>query len=52
MLITLIKPLSLFYTIKPLSFNQSYLNFNNLKIEKPNDDRFSLLSTTKATNLF
>tara|TARA_A100001011_G_scaffold363233_1_gene412988 strand:+ start:1659 stop:2750 length:1092 start_codon:yes stop_codon:yes gene_type:complete len=47
MLITLIKPLSLFYTIKPLSFNQSYLNFNNLKIEKPNDDRFLLFKYRK-----
>ena len=43
MLITLIKPLSLFYKIKPMSLNQSYLNFNNLKIEKPTDDRFKLL---------
>ena len=47
MLITLIKPLSLFYRIKPMTFNQSYLNFNNLKIEKPNDDRFSLFNYKK-----
>ena len=47
MLITLIKPLSLFYKIKPMSFNQSYLNFNNLKIEKPIDDRFSLFNYKK-----
>ena len=47
MLITLIKPLSLFYKIKPMSFNQSYLNFNNLKIEKPIDDRFSLFNYRK-----
>ena len=47
MLITLIKPLSLFYKIKPLPFNQSYLNFNNLKIERPTDDRFSLFNYRK-----
>ena len=50
MLITLIKPLSLFYKIKPMPFNQSYLNFNNLKIEKPIDDRFSLFNYQKELN--
>tara|TARA_Y200000002_G_scaffold351329_1_gene329251 strand:+ start:44 stop:1135 length:1092 start_codon:yes stop_codon:yes gene_type:complete len=47
MLITLIKPLSFFYNIKPMSIKQSYLNFNNLKIEKPIDDRFSLFNYRK-----
>ena len=47
MLITLIKPLSMHYNIEPMPIKQSYLNFNNLIIEKPTDKRFSLLKYRK-----
>ena len=44
MLITLIKPLSFFYKIKPMSLNQSYLNSDNLKLERPIDKRFTIFN--------
>ena len=47
MLITLIKPLSFFYKIEPLKLNYNYLNSNNLKIEKPQDDRFKIFKYKK-----
>ena len=47
MLITLVKPLTYFYKIKPFDINQSYFNNNNLLIEKPNDKRFHLLDFKK-----
>ena len=47
MLVTLIKPLSFFYKIKPMQIKQNYLSLNNLKIEKPNDKRFKLLKYRK-----
>ena len=48
MLITLTKPLSYFYKIKPFSLNQSYFNLINLKIEKPSDKRFLLFRYKKT----
>ncbi len=47
MLITLIKPLSYFYKIKSNNLNQSYLNINNLLIEKPKDKRFTIFKYQK-----
>ena len=47
MIITLLKPLSFFYKIKPMTFKQNYLNNANLKIEKPIDKRFSILNYRK-----
>lgn len=42
MLITLIKPLSFFFKIKPFRINQKYLINNNLKLSLPNDKRFEI----------
>ncbi len=47
MIITLVKPLSFFFTIKSKKIKQNYLNINNLKIEKPDDKRFPLLNYRK-----
>ena len=47
MIITLLKPLSFFYEIKPMSINQNYFYNNNLNIEKPIDKRFSILNYRK-----
>ena len=47
MLITLIKPLSFFYKTEPLKLNYNYLNINNLKIEKPQDNRFQIFTYKK-----
>ena len=47
MIITLIKPLSFFYKIKPTKLNQNYLYNENLRIEKPIDKRFSILNYRK-----
>ena len=47
MIITLIKPLSFFYEIKPMTINQNYFNNDNLNIEKPFDKRFSILNYRK-----
>ena len=41
MIITLIKPLSFFYKIKPSPLKQNYLNVDNLIVEKPKDTRFT-----------
>ena len=43
MIITLIKPLSFFYKVRPMSIKQKYFNIENFKIEKPADKRFSIL---------
>jgi len=52
MIITLIKPLSFFYVIKPIFFKKNYLNITNLKIEKPIDKRFKIFKYRKVlTNL-
>ena len=52
MMITLIKPLSFFYDIKPKSLKKYYLNIENLKIEKPIDKRFKIFKYRKVlTNL-
>ena len=50
MIITLIKPLSFFYKINPISIKQNYLNINNLKIEKPVDKRFSIFNFKSELN--
>ena len=47
MIITLIKPLSYFYKIDPMKLNNNYLNVNNLKIEKPLDNRFKIFKYHK-----
>ena len=47
MIITLLKPLSFFYEIKPMTMNQNYFYNDNLKIEKPLDKRFSILNYRK-----
>ena len=47
MIITLLKPLSFFYEIKPMTMNQNYFYNNNLNIEKPIDKRFSILNYRK-----
>lgn len=47
MLLTLIKPLSFFYKIEPMKLNYKYLNINNLKIEKPIDNRFQIFRYKK-----
>ena len=47
MIITLIKPLCYFYNIAPMPINKKYLNLDNLKIEIPNDKRFSVLKYKK-----
>ena len=41
MIITLIKPLSFFYKIKPFPLKQNYFNVDNLIVEKPIDTRFT-----------
>ena len=45
--ITLIKPLSYFFNISPMPIKKNYLKIDNLKIEKPNDKRFSILKYKK-----
>ena len=47
MIVTLIKPLSFFYNIQPMTLKQNYINTNNLKIEKPVDKRFLILNYRK-----
>ena len=47
MIITLIKPLSFFYKIKPIKINQNYFNVDNLKVEIPVDKRFKILNYRK-----
>ena len=47
MLITLIKPLSKYFNIKPFTFKQKYLNTKNLNIIRPNDKRFKIFSYKK-----
>ena len=47
MIVTLIKPLSFFYKIQPMTIKQNYLNSNHLKIEKPVDKRFLILNYRK-----
>ena len=47
MIITLIKPLSYFYKIKPNENKSKIFNNNNLKIEKPKDKRFKILKYKK-----
>tara|TARA_B100000989_G_C19529836_1_gene468975 strand:+ start:946 stop:2037 length:1092 start_codon:yes stop_codon:yes gene_type:complete len=47
MLITMIKPLTYYYNLKPLKITQNYLDHNNLKIEKPNDKRFKIFKYKK-----
>ncbi len=47
MIITLIKPLSYFFKINSTTLRQNYFNLNNLKIEKPVDNRFSILKHRK-----
>ena len=47
MIITLIKPLSFFYKIKPIKINQNYFNVDNLKVEIPIDKRFKILNYRK-----
>ena len=42
MIITLIKPLSFFYKIKPMKIKQNYLKISNLSLLKPYDKRFSI----------
>ena len=47
MLITLVKPLSLYYKIPSFKFRQNYLDLSNLKIEIPNDKRFKIFKNKK-----
>ena len=47
MLVTLIKPLSFFYKIKPMQIKQNYLTMSNLSLEKPYDKRFSIFNYKK-----
>ena len=47
MMITLIKPLSYYYKNFSFYSKQSYLNINNLKIEKPMDKRFLIFKYKK-----
>ncbi len=47
MLITLIKPLTSFFDLKPLKFNQKYFNSKNLNILKPKDTRFEIFQYKK-----
>ncbi len=47
MLLTLIKPLSVYYKINEMKINQNYLNLKNLKVEKPNDKRFTIFKYKK-----
>tara|TARA_B100000963_G_scaffold18236_1_gene13942 strand:+ start:6112 stop:7203 length:1092 start_codon:yes stop_codon:yes gene_type:complete len=44
MIITLIKPLSFFYKMKPAQLKQNYLNAQNLILEKPIDTRFAFFN--------
>ena len=48
MIITLIKPLSFFYDIKPMNLKKNYLNITNFKIEKPIDKRFKIFKYRKV----
>ena len=52
MLITLIQPLSYFYKIKPLKKDNKYLNFENLKLIVPNDNRFKALKYFKKLSKY
>tara|TARA_B100000963_G_scaffold23105_1_gene17278 strand:+ start:526 stop:1617 length:1092 start_codon:yes stop_codon:yes gene_type:complete len=52
MLITLIKPLSYFYKIKSLKKDHKFLNFENLKLNIPNDNRFKVLKFYKKLSNF
>ena len=47
MLITLVKPLSFYFKLSTFKIEHNYLNINNLKIEKPNDRRFSIFKNKK-----
>tara|TARA_B100000989_G_C19507134_1_gene457016 strand:- start:508 stop:1596 length:1089 start_codon:yes stop_codon:yes gene_type:complete len=47
MLITLVKPLRYIYEFKDFKINQNYLNIDNLKIEKPMDNRFLIFNSKK-----
>ncbi len=47
MLLTLIKPLSEYYKINEMKINQNYLDLKNLKVEKPNDKRFTVFKYKK-----
>ena len=47
MLVTLVKPLSLYYKIPSFKFRQNYLDISNLKIEIPNDKRFKIFKNKK-----
>ena len=47
MLLTLIKPLSEYYKINEMKINQNYLDLKNLKVEKPNDKRFTIFKYKK-----
>ncbi len=47
MLVTLIKPLRFIYNLNRAQLKQYYFDFNNLKIEKPNDKRFPIFRIKK-----
>tara|TARA_A100001035_G_scaffold266692_1_gene249995 strand:- start:3982 stop:5073 length:1092 start_codon:yes stop_codon:yes gene_type:complete len=47
MLITLMKPLSYFYELKPLKKDVKFLNIDNLRLKVPNDNRFKVLKIYK-----
>ena len=47
MLITLIKPLTSFFDLKPLKFNQKYFDSKNLNILKPKGTRFEIFQYKK-----
>ena len=47
MLITLIKPLTYFYKIKPMKINQNYLDKGKLMLEIPKDKRFKVFTNKK-----
>ena len=47
MLITLIKPLSFFYNIKPLKIDNNYLDVKNLSLIVPKDNRFKIFKYYK-----
>ena len=52
MIITLIKPLSYFFKLEPLKKDNKFLNFENLKLVVPNDDRFKVLKSYKKLSKF
>lgn len=47
MLLTLIKPLSFLYKIGEIKLNQDYLISDKLRIERPNDRRFTIFKNLK-----